>query len=61
MMVHVLPVNDIKIHIEDTTCPCDPMVEYEGNEILVIHNAWDGRELLEQVKEILCQSTSSKM
>lgn len=39
-MIHVLPVNDIKEHTEDTTCECNPTVEiYE--EILVIHNLFE--------------------
>lgn len=52
-MINVLPVNDIKEHTEDTTCECSPTVEYEGSEILVIHNSYDGREALEQAEEIL--------
>jgi len=43
-MIHVLPVNDIQKHDEETTCCCDPNGDVTGAEILVIHNAFDGRE-----------------
>ena len=49
--VHVVPVNDIKEHVEgDDDCPCNPRVEYVGSGYLVVHNAWDDRELLEQAE-----------
>jgi hypothetical protein len=35
-------------------CRCDPRIEYTDNDgVLVIHNAFDGREGLEEAKEIL--------
>ena len=43
-MVNVLPIEDWIGHTEDTTCICEPRVEYENGEILVIHNSADGRE-----------------
>lgn len=45
-MIHILPINDIKEHTEDTTCACNPEVkiEEESGSIIVIHNAFDGRE-----------------
>lgn len=43
--VHVLPVNDLKPHIEaGEWCHCAPRVDGD----LVIHNAYDGREFYEQ-------------
>lgn len=53
-MIHILPTNDIKEHEETTTCECNPQVEIQDNaEILVIHNAFDGREYFERIEEIL--------
>lgn len=52
-MIHVLPVNDLKEHTEDTTCECGPTVIQEDGELIVVHNAFDGREGLEMAQEIL--------
>jgi hypothetical protein len=47
-MIHVLPINDLKPHEEEgTMCPCGPVVEWEHDEALVIHNSFDRRELTE--------------
>ena len=44
-MMNILPINDIKDHVEDSTCHCHPKVEIlENGEIMIIHNAYDGRE-----------------
>lgn len=42
--VHVLPIGDLRSHDEHTDCWCKPAVD----GLLVIHNAMDGRELVEQ-------------
>ena len=43
--LHVVPLNDLLPHDEDgTECMCDPVVEMHGGRLLVIHNAYDGRE-----------------
>jgi len=52
-MINVLPVNDLKEHVENTTCWCNPKVEIVNGEMLVIHNSKDGREYLEQAIEEL--------
>jgi len=43
---HVTPVNDLKEHEEKSTCHCSPTVELieDCGDMLVIHNAYDGRE-----------------
>ena len=42
---HVLPTNDLLPHVEDgTDCPCDPVIEVQGADLLIIHNSFDGRE-----------------
>ena len=51
--VHVYPDNDIREHIIDGDagdlgqCPCHPEIEYGPGKI-VIHNSFDGRELIER-------------
>jgi len=40
---HVLPKNDLRGHQENARCDCKPRVENN----LIIHNAFDGREMLE--------------
>jgi hypothetical protein len=52
-MYNILPVGDLKEHTEDTTCECRPRVIYEDGEMIVIHNAYDHRELKEQLLEEL--------
>jgi len=52
--VHVYPLNDLQEHITDgLDCPCDPTVEIEGTGYLVVHNAWDKREIVEQAYEAI--------
>ena len=47
---HILPHNDIREHREvGTHCACRPVIERYGENMLVIHNAFDARELLEEV------------
>lgn len=48
--VHIVPVDDMKPHEElGATCWCLPAVKtYENGNVLVIHNAMDGRELVER-------------
>ncbi len=53
-MIHVTPINDLKPHEESTTCECCPRVEFENGEMIVIHNSFDGRELLENIAVEIC-------
>ncbi len=47
-MWHVLPINDIRLHSENgTNCHCNPRIQSDENGTLVIHNAFDGREMFE--------------
>jgi len=41
-MIHVIPLEDIRQHRLDTTCECEPRVEFLA-EMLVTHMAFDGR------------------
>jgi hypothetical protein len=52
-MIQVIPLNDIFHHDTDSetetpvTCDCNPSVERYAIEIVIIHNAFDGREIFE--------------
>ena|SRR5690606_23827798 len=48
-MINIIPVNDLKEHIENSTCGCNPKVEFENGEMIIIHNSYDGRELREDL------------
>lgn len=56
-MVNVIPLNDEREHIRDTHCWCEPRIDYRDtntgaeypNGSLIIHNAADGRETVEQL------------
>jgi len=54
-VIHVLPINDIDEHEETTTCKCEPTVIKEGDEFIVVHNSFDGREGVEIVNDFLYQ------
>lgn len=53
MSFNILPINDIKEHSEDSTCECKPKIIYENGEMIIIHNAYDGREFKEQMIGII--------
>ncbi len=53
MIWHILPINDIKEHDENSMCPCHPRVEILNNgNVLIIHNSFDGREYVEILKDV---------
>ena len=41
---HILPVNDIKEHTEESTCICCPQLKIENGEMIFVHNSFDRRE-----------------
>lgn len=44
-MITIVPENDLIEHIEhSTTCECLPNVIFENGEMIIVHNALDGRE-----------------
>lgn len=53
MTYHVTPVDDIQEHTESITCECSPTVKTENGRLIVVHNAFDGRELIEQMNDNL--------
>ena len=52
MIQHVYPVKDVFPHKLDGF-PCECIPEFETDEqgnILIIHNAYDGRDIIEEVE-----------
>ena len=66
-MLHIYPVNDEQEHdTESDQCHCHPVVQWVDDktglplpEGLVIHNAFDCREVVEQAEEI--KNNASKL
>lgn len=48
MKINVIPRHDLREHEEHEGCACCPRVEQHGENALIIHSAWDQREVLEQ-------------
>lgn len=45
MTWHITPVNDLKPHEDLSTCHCGPAAEiHENGDMMIVHNAFDGRE-----------------
>lgn len=45
---HVIPVGDLKAHLDGRHCWCKPRIEtYDNGNTLISHNAADGREFFE--------------
>ena len=47
-MYNILPTNDLKEHTEDSTCECNPKIFFENGEMIIVHNSYDKRELVEE-------------
>ena len=43
----VLPVNDIKEHIESLKCECKPWTKKVNGFMIIVHNSYDMREFVE--------------
>ena len=47
---HVFPMGDCEPHdLESFDCKCDPVIDY--NDMMVVHNAFDKRHVMEQITE----------
>lgn len=65
-MIHVYPINDEREHdLDGTMCPCEPHVEWSDPETgepyaqaLVIHRAFDGRDVIEEAERIISNPDS---
>jgi hypothetical protein len=53
--IHVLPVDDLKEHIETDDCECHPKIKYVEGGKIVVHNSYDGREFMEKWEEEKCK------
>lgn len=40
--IHVIPLDDVRKHAQETTCECGPTIDFEDG-MIVIHRAYDGR------------------
>lgn len=57
-MIHILPINDEREHEEETTCWCNPKLITDEPEVIVVHNAADCRELIEEAETIKNRRTN---
>lgn len=58
MIWHVIPINDLKEHVEVSTCACEPkIISLDEGDIMVVHNSYDGREAVEWANEIINNSS----
>jgi len=54
MIWHILPVNDLEEHEDKSTCKCMPSSEVlENGDLLITHNSFDKREIIEEFFDIL--------
>ena len=44
---HIIPINDLKEHLRNQNCWCNPEVKEDFPPYLVIHNSLDKREYCE--------------
>jgi hypothetical protein len=51
-MIHIIPINDEREHDELTSCWCEPKLITDEPEMIVVHRAADGRELVEEAEAI---------
>ena len=49
--INVVPINDLREHQDCKDCHCKPKVEVRSDRILIIHNAYDHRELFKTISE----------
>lgn len=49
--IHVYPIGDKKEHkLDGVDCDCSPKIEVEGANLIIIHNAYDHREITEEIR-----------
>jgi len=48
--INVMPINDKREHEDGVNCHCHPRIEIEGASIIIIHHAYDHREICEQIE-----------
>ena len=55
---HVYPADEEHLHIvsgptSGIDCPCKPRVEVEGGALVVVHNSFNHREIIEQAIDVM--------
>ena len=52
-IIHVYPINDERPHtLKGTECRCKPVRKQEPNGVVIVHNAYDCREVIEEAERI---------
>ena len=51
MALHIIPLNDLKEHTEESTCECCPELIIENGEMIFVHNSYDKRELIDTLED----------
>jgi len=55
-MIHIIPIDDLKEHITESTCECRPEVIRQNESLICIHNSFDGREYKEQLIDAITKN-----
>lgn len=51
---HTFPLNDLRVHVlVGPDCPCKPEIKLYGAHLLVVHNSFDHREIVEEAIRIM--------
>jgi hypothetical protein len=50
--IDVLPIGEPQ-HGYGSYCPCEPRVKVVGSNLVIVHNAFDHREILDEAEEIV--------
>lgn len=51
--IHVLPLGELEEHGTDSGCICGPRVDIEGAHLVIVHNSFDHREIVEEAINIM--------
>jgi len=46
-LAEVIPLNDIRAHESSMDCKCIPVIKHKDNFEILVHNAFDGRDVNE--------------
>lgn len=59
-MIVITPINDLSKHDDySTTCECEPKIKFTNGEMIIIHNSFDQREIIEEFNRIIGLSGGS--
>jgi len=47
--INIIPVDDLYYHSESVDCSCQPKINIENNIMIITHNSYDKREIIEQL------------